>query len=159
MAKKDKKKNLGSVVAVNRKAYHDYEILEKVEGGIELQGTEVKSCRGHQVNLKDNYVQVKNEEVWAHQIHISPYTHGNIANHEPLRPRKILLHKKEIRRLIGKMNQKGLTMVVLKMYWKRNWLKVELGLAKGKKLHDKRQALAKKDTQRQVQRALKDSGY
>jgi len=155
MAKK-KKTDHDRVVAVNRKAYHDYEIVEKIEAGIELQGTEVKSCRGHQVNLKDNYVQVKDGEAWLHQIHISPYTHGSHANHEPMRPRKLLLHKKEVSRLIGKMQQKGLTMVALKMYWKRNWLKVELGLAKGKKLHDKRRALATKDVNRQIQRALKD---
>lgn len=104
----------------NRKAFHDYHILEKYEAGIELQGTEVKSIRGGDANLRDNYAQIKDGEVWVHQLHISPYKHGNIMNHEPRRPRKLLLHKREINRLIGKTQQQGLTLVVLALYWKRN---------------------------------------
>ena len=150
----NKKKAPGTAI-VNRKAYHDYLVLEKFEAGIELLGTEVKSIRAGQVNLRDNYAQIQGAEVWVHQMHISPYSHGNIMNHDPVRPRRLLMHKREIQKLIGKSQEQGLTLVVLKMYWKANWLKVELGLVKGKKLHDKRQALAERDSKRQIERALR----
>lgn len=150
----NKKKSPGTTI-VNRKAYHDYLVLEKYETGIELLGTEVKSIRAGQVNLRDNYAQIQGGEVWVQQMHISPYSHGNIMNHDPLRPRKLLMHKREIQKLIGKSQEQGLTLVVLRMYWKANWLKVELGLVKGKKLHDKRQALAERDSKRQIERALR----
>lgn len=153
MANKEKKQD--RVVSVNRKAYHDYEILETFEAGITLVGTEVKSIRAGQVNLRDNYAQIEKGEVWVHNLHISPYSHGNVMNHNPLRPRKLLLHKREISRLIGKTQEKGLTLVVTKIYWQRNWLKVELGLARGKKLYDKRQALRDKDVKRQIERAVR----
>ncbi|PIQ24107.1 SsrA-binding protein [bacterium (Candidatus Blackallbacteria) CG17_big_fil_post_rev_8_21_14_2_50_48_46] len=151
----NKNKAPDRVVSVNRKAYHDYEILETFECGISLTGTEVKSIRGGQVNLRDNYAQVESGEIWVYRMHISPYTHGNIMNHDPVRPRKLLLHKREIRRLIGKIQEKGLTLVVTKLYWNRNWLKVELGLARGKKLFDKRHALQERDIKRQIERAVR----
>jgi len=150
------KKSSPGVAISNRKAFHDYHILEKYEAGLELCGTEVKSIRGGFANLRDNYAQIKDGEIWVHQLHISPYKHGNIMNHDPLRPRKLLLHKREIARLIGKTQEKGLTLVVLRLYWKGNWLKAELGLAKGKKDYDKRHALAERDVKRQIQRALRN---
>jgi SsrA-binding protein len=153
MTKKDKAPD--RVVSVNRKAYHDYEILETFECGIELTGTEVKSVRAAQVNLRDNYAEILKGEIWVQKMHISPYTHGNIMNHDPWRPRRLLLHKQEIRRLIGKTQEKGLTLVVTKLYWKHNWLKVELGLARGKKLYDKRQAMQERDIKRQIERAVR----
>lgn len=149
-----KKASPGTAI-VNRKAFHDYHILEKFEAGLELLGTEVKSIRGGNANLLDNYAQIKNGEVWVHQLHIGPYKHGNIMNHEPLRPRRLLLHKREISRLIGKTQQQGLTLIVLRLYWKGNWLKAELGLVQGKKLYDKRQAVAERDVKRQIQRAIR----
>lgn len=149
-----KKKSPGTAL-VNRKAYHDFEILETYEAGLELVGTEVKSIRAGNANLKDNYAQIKDGEIWVHNMHISPYSHGNVMNHDPTRPRRLLMHKKEIRRLMGKTQEQGLTLVVTRVYWKHNWLKAQVGLARGKKLHDKRRALAKKDTQRQIERALR----
>ncbi|PKL75554.1 MAG: SsrA-binding protein [Candidatus Melainabacteria bacterium HGW-Melainabacteria-1] len=140
---------------VNRKAYHDYEVMEKFEAGIELRGTEVKAIRGGHANLRDNYAQVTKGELWVHNLHISPYRHGNIMNHEPLRPRRLLLHKREIQRLIGKTQEKGLTLIVLRLYWKGNYLKAEVGLCRGKKLHDKRAAMADRDVKRQIQRAMR----
>jgi len=150
-----KKKPAGAAI-VNRKAYHDYHILEKFETGMELQGTEVKSIRAGQLNMRDNYALVKNGEVWVQNLHISPYKHGNIMNHEPMRPRRLLMHKREIQRLIGKTQEQGLTLVLTRIYWKGNWLKAELALVKGKQLHDKRQAIAERDTKRQIQRALRN---
>jgi len=153
MANKEKKQD--RVVSVNRKAYHDFEILETFEAGITLVGTEVKSVRAGQVNLRDNYAQIDKGELWVLNLHISPYSHGNVMNHVPLRPRKLLMHKREISRLIGKTQEKGLTLVITKMYWQRNWLKVEVGLARGKKLYDKRHALREKDVKRQIERAVR----
>lgn len=153
MAKKEKPRES----IRNRKAFHDYHILEKYETGIQLQGTEVKSIRAGQANLRDNYAQIKDGEVWLHQLHISPYKHGNVMNHEPNRPRKLLMHKREISRLIGKVQQQGLTLVVLAIYWKQNWLKAELALVKGKREHDKRETVAKRDADRQMQRAIRQS--
>lgn len=151
----NKEKPPERIVSVNRKAYHDYEILETYECGIALTGTEVKSIRAGQVNLRDNYAQISDGEIWVHKMHISPYSHGNIMNHDPWRPRRLLLHKREICRLIGKTQEKGLTLVITKLYWKHNWLKVELGLARGKKLYDKRQALQERTIKRQIERAVR----
>ena len=144
-------------IATNRKAYHDYFIEEKFEAGIMLQGTEVKSLRDGRVNLQDSYASVKGDEVFLHHCHISPYSHGNIMNHEPLRTRKLLLHRKEINKLLGKTQQQGLTLIPLRIYFsKRGLAKVELGLAKGKKQHDKRADALDKDSKREAQRAMKE---
>ena len=142
-------------VSNNKKAYHDYFIEDKYEAGIELSGTEVKSIRQGSVNLKDSYAQVKNGEMWVYSMHISPYEKGNIFNKDPLRPRKLLLHKKEIQKLLGKTTQKGYTIVPLKVYFKGSLAKVEMGLARGKKLYDKRQDIAKKDMKREAAREFK----
>ncbi len=144
------------IIAKNRKARFNFEIMETFEAGIELKGTEVKSIRQSKLNMSDGYASIDNGEVILKQVHISPYEHGNIFNVDPLRPRKLLLHKKEISRLIGETTQKGYTLVPLSVYLKRGIVKVELGLAKGKKLHDKRESLAKKDADRRIQRELKN---
>ena len=145
------------VVSDNRQARYLYEILETYEAGIELKGTEVKSIRQGKVNLRDGYALIRNEEVWLHNVHISPHeTTNQVFNHDPRRTRKLLLHRQEIRKLIGKVEEKGLTLVPLKMYLKRGKVKVNIALGKGKKLHDKREALKRKQTKRDVERALKD---
>ncbi|HLV00101.1 MAG TPA: SsrA-binding protein SmpB, partial [Acidobacteriota bacterium] len=123
------------LVAKNRKAFHDYEILERFEAGMVLLGTEVKALREHRVNLKDSFARVSNGEVWLENCHISPYSHGNIQNHDPLRPRKLLLHKREIDKLAGETVKSGLTIVPLSIYFKNGKAKVEIALARGKKLH------------------------
>lgn len=144
-------------VVTNRKAYHDYFIEEKFEAGMVLQGTEVKSLRDGRANLQDSYASVKDGEVFLHNCHISPYSHGNIMNHDPMRVRKLLLHKKEIDKLLGKTQQKGLTLVPLRIYFsKRGHAKVELGLAKGKKLYDRRETIKAREAGREVERAIKD---
>lgn len=144
------------IIAENRKARHDYTIHEVFEAGISLTGTEVKSLRAGKANLKDSYAQVtKYEEVFVYQLHISPYDHGNIFNHDPLRSRRLLLHKEEIRRLLGKVKEKGYALVPLKLYFKHGLVKLELALATGKKLYDKRQDIAKRDAKREMERALK----
>lgn len=145
------------VVASNRKAFHDYHIEEKLEAGIVLKGTEVKSLRAGLVNLKESYAGVDQRgEVILHHCHISPYSHGNIMNHDPLRPRKLLLHRKEINRLLGQTQQKGLTLVPLRIYFSpRGQAKVELALAKGKKQHDRREAIKEREAGREVERAMK----
>ena len=143
-------------IAANRAARHEYFILETFEAGIALTGTEVKSLRLGKGNLKESYAQVKGGELFLFNCHISPYDFGNRFNHEPLRPRKLLLHKAEIMRLVGKTKEKGLTLVPLSLYFDvKNRVKLELALAKGKKLYDKRQDMAKKDAQRDVERALR----
>ena len=143
--------------AANRKAFHDYFILEKFEAGIELFGTEVKSIRMGNVNLKDSFCTVKDGEIFAHGIHISPYEKGNIFNREPLRPKKLLMHKREIMRLYGRIKQDGLTLIPLSLYFNDSRrVKVELGLAKGKKLYDKRDAAAKRDAGREMSKAIKE---
>ncbi|MGL5256853.1 MAG: SsrA-binding protein SmpB [Proteocatella sp.] len=144
------------IVAQNKKARFNFEILETYEAGIELKGTEVKSIRMSKINLTDGYVSIDNSEAYLKQVHVSPYEQGNIFNVDPLRVRKLLLHKYEIKKLIGETTQKGYTIVPLKVYLKRGKVKVEIGLAKGKKLYDKRDALAKKDTERRIQRELKN---
>lgn len=144
------------VVVTNRKAYHDYFIEEKFEAGIVLQGTEVKALREGRANLQDSYASVKDGEVFLHHCHISPYSYGNIMNHDPMRVRKLLLHRKEINKLIGKTQQKGLTLIPLRMYFtKRGHAKVELGLAKGKKQYDRRESIKAREAGREVERAIK----
>ena len=145
-----------TTVATNRKARHDYFIEETVEAGIALQGTEVKSLRSGLANLTDSYVLIRKEEAFLFNANISPYTHGNIANHEPLRTRKLLLHKAEIIKLTWKMSQKGFTLIPLKLYFVRGKAKVLIGLAKGKKSFDKRDTIKEKESKREVERVMKD---
>jgi SsrA-binding protein len=142
-------------ITVNRKARHDYAILQTWETGIVLQGTEVKSLRQGKANLLDSYAAVKENEVWLMGAHISEYTQGNINNHDPGRPRKLLMNRSEIRKLIGKVKEKGLTLIPLRLYFKNGKVKVEIALAKGKKAYDKREAIAKKDFQRDQERKIK----
>ena len=143
------------LVANNKKAYHDYFIDETYETGIALAGTEVKSVRMGKCSVKEAFVKVEKEEVWVYGMHISPYEKGNIFNKDPLRPRKLLMHKYEIRKIASKMAEKGYTMVPLKVYLKGSLVKVEVGLARGKKLYDKRQDIAKKDQRREAEKDFK----
>ncbi len=143
-------------IVVNRAAKHEYFILEAMECGISLSGTEIKSIRNKAVNLKEAWSDIQNGEVYVYGMHISPYEKGNIFNKDPFRPRKLLLHRKEINRLLGKLKQEGLTLIPLSLYFKGPRVKLELGLCKGKKLYDKREDAAKKDAQRNIQRALKE---
>ncbi|RKD27507.1 SsrA-binding protein [Caminicella sporogenes DSM 14501] len=146
----------GRIIANNKKARHDYFIEETYEAGIVLKGTEVKSIRLGRVNLKDSYAEINNGEVILHNLHISPYEKGNIFNTDPVRPRKLLLHKREIRKLIGYTTQRGYTLVPLKIYiTKRGLVKVELAVAKGKKLYDKRESIARRDAERRIQKELR----
>ena len=142
-------------IAENRKARHEYFILESFEAGIELFGTEVKSIRAGSVNMKDSWCEIINGEIFMNGCHISPYEKGNIFNKDPLRPRKLLLHKTEIKKLIGASSENGYTIMPLKVYFSRGRAKIEIGLAKGKKLYDKRQDMAKKDMRREVERDFK----
>jgi len=143
-------------IAQNRKAFHDYFIDERFEAGIELFGTEVKSVRGGNVNLKDSFCAVKNGELMLYGMHISPYEKGNIFNREPMRPRRLLMHKREILRLGARLAQDGMALIPLSVYLKDARVKVELGLARGKKLYDKREAAAARDAKREMDRHLKD---
>ncbi len=143
-------------IAVNRQAFHNYEIIEKFEAGIVLTGTEIKSARESRVNLKDAYGIVKAGEVWLLNCHISPYSHGSYANHEPLRTRKLLLKHSEINRLIGRTTERGLTLVPLRVYLKEGRLKCELALAKGRKVHDKREVSRQKTIERETRQELKE---
>ena len=143
------------LIANNKKAYHDYFVEEKLEAGISLAGTEVKSVRMGRVNLKDSYCSVKNGEMLLLGAHISPYEKGNIFNKDPLRERKLLLHRKEIDRLFGKVKQDGYSLIPLQMYLKGAYVKVEIGLCKGKKLYDKREAAAKQSAKRDMERSMK----
>ncbi|RGO14734.1 SsrA-binding protein SmpB [Coprobacillus cateniformis] len=143
------------IVAQNKKAYHDYFILDTYEAGIELQGTEIKSIRKGSVNLKDSFIRIRNDEAFIDNMHIAPYEQGNRFNHEPLRQRKLLLHKKEIRKLQKELKENGLTIVPTKLYFNTSKLKVEIALARGKKLYDKRQDLKEKDSKRDIEKALK----
>ena len=142
-------------VTLNRKAYHDYRIEESIEAGIVLTGTEIKSIRAGQVNLRQAYARVEDGELWLLNAHIAPYEKGNRYNHVPTRPRKLLLHRAEINRLVGKATEKGFTLVPLKMYLKDGIAKVEIGLAKGKKLYDKRESIARRYQEREIERAIK----
>ena len=144
------------VVTENRKAYHDYFIEETHEAGIVLVGTEVKSLRAGKVNLKDSFAQIEKGEMFLYNVHISPYDPGNRFNVDPLRPRKLLLHKREVNRLLGKVKQQGMTLIPLKIYFKKGRAKVELALAKGKKVYDKRRVMAERDAQREMARALRE---
>jgi len=142
-------------VAVNRRAFHDYFIDERFEAGLVLTGTEVKSLRTGRANLRDGYVRIDGNEAWLENVHISAYVQAGYGNHEPTRPRKLLLHAKEIATLIGKVRQRGYTVIPLRLYFSRNHAKVEIGLARGKRQYDKRQALAEADARREMERALK----
>lgn len=144
-------------IAANRKAFHDYFVLEKFEAGIELTGTEVKSIRAGTVNLKDCYAQVKDGQLWVRGMHISPYKQGSYFNADPDRDRRLLMHKREINRLGGRVKQEGLTLVPLSIYFRDSLVKVELGLCKGKKLYDKRDAAAEKSARREMDRKLKEA--
>ena len=144
------------VVAQNRKAFHDYFVEEKLECGVALFGTEVKSIRQGRVNLKESWAQVRKGEIWVEGMHISPYEQGNIFNRDPLRPKKLLLHRKEIRKLDGLVMRQGYTLVPLSMYFRDGRVKVELGLCRGKHLHDKRDDMAKRDSDREIRRALRE---
>ena len=146
----------GKIVAQNRKARHEYFIEETYECGIELFGTEVKSIRLGKVSLSESYATIRNGEVYLCNMHISPYEEGNIFNRDPLRDKKLLLHKREIMKLLGYIQQKGLTLIPLKIYFKRNRLKAELAVAKGKKLYDKRETKAQNDVKREIERRLKN---
>lgn len=150
------KKKGRSAVATNRKARHDYTIEEVYEAGIALKGNEVKSIREGRVSLKDSHGIIRNGELFILNMHISPYSHDSSKEYDPIRTRKLLLHKREIKRLIGKTQQKGYTLVPLKLYFKRGYVKIEMGLGKGKRLFDKRREIAKRDAQRDMQRELKD---
>lgn len=145
------------IVTQNKKAFHDYFMLDTYEAGIELKGTEIKSVRKGSVNLKDAFIRIKNDEAFIENMHIAPYEQGNIFNHEPLRTRKLLLHKKQIKKLQKEVKENGLTIVPTKLYFNTSKLKVEIALARGKKLYDKRQDLKEKDAKRDVERALKNA--
>lgn len=154
MAKTKENPNF-KMVANNKRARFEYQILETYEAGIVLTGTEIKSVRANQVNLRQSFVQHRNGELWLVDAHISEYKHGNRENHEPTRPRKLLLHRREINKIIDSLNQKGLTVVPTRMYLKKGLAKVEIGLGRGKKLHDKRSDIAKRDANRQMERAIR----
>jgi SsrA-binding protein len=143
------------VIAENRKAFHDYHILETLEAGVALLGTEVKSIREGRVNLRDSYARVEDGEVFLYNVHISPYSHRGYADHEPLRRRKLLLKKQEIRKLIGKTVERGMTLVPVRLYFKNNRVKVAVSLAKGKQVHDKREAIRARESDREARAAIK----
>ncbi|MGC4055020.1 MAG: SsrA-binding protein SmpB [Paludibaculum sp.] len=142
------------LVSENRKAYHDFFILEKLEAGLVLTGTEIKSAREGKVQLRDSYADIESGEAWIHNAHFSPYSHGNIWNHDPTKKRKLLLHKQEILKLFAKVREKGLTLIPLKMYLKDGLLKCEIGVCKGKKLHDKREAEQTRDQEMEARKAM-----
>lgn len=145
------------IVTTNKKAYHEYTILEEYNAGIVLTGTEIKSIRASHVNLADSFASVDDGEVWIYNMYINPYEQGNIYNHEPKRKRKLLLTKKEILKITNKLKESGLTLIPLKIYLQGGWAKVTFGLAKGKKLHDKRETIAKKSAKRDIERAIKEN--
>ena len=144
------------IISTNKKAFHDYFVEERYECGIVLFGTEVKSIRLGKVNLKESWAQIRKDEIWVEGMHISPYEQGNIFNRDPLRPKKLLLHKKEILKLNSLVMRQGYTLVPLEIYLKNGRMKMQLGLCKGKQLHDKRSSLAKRDSDREIQRALRN---
>ena len=152
----EKKPSDMKMVAENRKARHEYEIMDRMEAGLVLLGTEVKAARQGRVNLKDSYVSTRGGELYLVQCHISPYTHSYYDNHDPLRERKLLMHKQEIRRLIGKITERGLTLIPLRIYFRKGVLKVELGLGRGKKAHDRRAAVRDRELKRDVEAQLKE---
>ena len=146
-------------ITQNKKAHHDYFVLESYEAGIELCGTEVKSLRAGKVNLKDSWCNIVDGEIFVNGMHISPYAHGNIFNRDPMRVRKLLMHKKEINKLFGTLQQQGLSLIPISLYFKGSKVKVQVGLCKGKKLYDKRATMADRDAKRNIQRALKEKQY
>ena len=146
-------------ITQNKKAHHDYFVLESYEAGIELCGTEVKSLRAGKVNLKDSWCNIVDGEIFLNGMHISPYDHGNIFNRDPMRVRKLLMHKKEINKLFGTLQQQGLSLIPISLYFKGSKVKVQVGLCKGKKLYDKRATMADRDAKRNIQRALKEKQY
>ena len=146
-------------ITANRKAFHEYFVLERFEAGIELAGTEVKSIRGGNVNLKDAFCTIKNGELFIRGMHISPYEHGNIFNKDPVRPRRLLMHKREIIKLNARVMQDGVALIPLSLYFKDSRVKVELGLCKGKKLHDKRDSEADRQSKRDIDRMMKERNY
>ncbi len=152
LAKKDgaKDKPSARIVSDNRRARHEYDLIEVFEAGIALVGTEVKSLRQGKANLKDSFARVENGELWLYNCHISPYDHGNRFNHDPLRKRRLLMHRRQILKIKSNLNEKGLTLIPLKMFFKGNWAKVDLALAKGKQLYDKRQSIQKRETKREM---------
>lgn len=152
----EKKNNGNKIIAQNKKAWHDYFVEEKYEAGIELFGTEAKSLRGGKVNLKDSYCEIEGGELWANGVHISPYEQGNIFNKDPLRKKKLLMHKREIMKLSGLVSQKGFTLVPLSLYFSGSHVKMEVGLCRGKKLYDKRDADAAKEADRKIERLMRD---
>ena len=147
----------GKTILTNRQAFHEYHIEDKYEAGIVLQGTEVKSIMEGRIQLKESYVAVRDDEVWLFNAHVSPYKHGNINNHEPLRTRKLLLKRREIEKLQKETELKGMTLVVTKVYWNHGRIKFEIGVAKGKKLYDKRETLKQKTVEKETKRQLKDA--
>ncbi|MBE9389468.1 SsrA-binding protein SmpB [Vagococcus salmoninarum] len=149
-------KHEGKLIAQNRKARHDFTIMETIEAGLVLKGTEIKAIRAGRINLKDGFAKVRHGEVYLHNVHISPYEQGNLFNHEPLRTRKLLMRKKQIDMLIGETKNPGITLVPLKVYIKNGYAKVLIGIAKGKKQYDKREDLKRKDQNREIARALKE---
>jgi len=142
-------------IATNRRARHDYDILETIEAGVVLRGTEVKSLRDSQVTFKDAYATIRHDELWLLGCHINPYSHGSDANHDPERDRKLLLHRREISRLAGKIAERGLTLIPLRLYFKQGRVKLELGLGRGRKLHDKRSAIRERDVKREMDKAAR----
>ena len=153
----EKKSNSVKIIAQNKKAYHDYFVDEKYEAGVELFGTEVKSIRAGRINLKESYCDIKDGEIYAVGMHISPYEQGSVYNRDPLRNKKLLLHKREILKLFGLVSQKGYTLVPLQVYLSGSRVKIEIGLCRGKKLYDKRDDMAKHDAKRDIERAFKAS--
>ena len=156
MPEKDAREQARRVIAENRKARHDYHVLDTFEAGVALLGTEVKAIREGRVNLRDSYARIDNGEVWMMNVHISPYSHRGSAAHEELRQRKLLLHRDEIRKMVGKVAEKGLTLVPLELYFKNGRVKVQLGLAKGKQAHDKRETIKKREADRETRAAVKE---
>jgi SsrA-binding protein len=155
MAEKSEREKAQRTIAENRKARHDYHVLETWEAGVSLLGTEVKSIREGRVNLRDSYARVDNGEIWMLNVHISPYSHRGSAEHQELRQRKLLLHRDEIRKMVGKVAEKGLTLVPLELYFKKGRVKVLLGLARGKQAHDKRETLRRREVDRETRAAVK----
>jgi SsrA-binding protein len=145
------------IISDNRRARHEFELIEVFEAGISLVGTEVKALRQGKANLKDSFARVEGGQLWLYNCHISPYDHGNRFNHDPLRKRRLLMHRRQILKLKSRIQEKGLTLVPLKMFFKGNWAKVDLALAKGKQLYDKRETIAKRDNKRQLDRVMKQS--
>ena len=143
-------------IADNRKAFHDFHILETFEAGVVLRGTEVKAIREGRVNLRDSYARPEQGEIWAYNVHISPYSHRGYAEHEPTRKRKLLLHREEIRKLIGKVTERGMTLVPTRMYFRNGRVKLAIGLAKGKKSYDKRETIRRRDAERETRAAIKE---